>query len=255
MMNNDHQNSDCAFGEALVAYLYDEASEHEKARFEAHLVHCGQCADELEAFSGVHFSIGDWKTRQFDGLDLPAIRIPSEKPLAEPEVSLEQGWLSGLRNLLTLSSTWSMATAALAVMAIGVGIALIALNSRQGGKDVAAGNQSSNPIAAPTIEKTPDAPAASISPSNASGNQADLKQETKNPETKASVEQNTKNARAVKISGNQRQPQRAENSPKSDDVKRSNKVNKDVPAPKIIEVDEEDDSLRLAELFDEIGTR
>jgi hypothetical protein len=79
MMNNNHKNTGCGFTEELISYLYGESSASEKATFETHLQNCSICTDELQAFSGVHFSINDWKEKDFDALETPVIEIPGNR--------------------------------------------------------------------------------------------------------------------------------------------------------------------------------
>jgi hypothetical protein len=261
MTNNNHKNSGCGFSEQLVSYLYGESGAAEKSAFETHLRSCSACAEELEAFSGVHFSITDWKTKEFASLAPPVIEIPykiSGQKLSRTEIvsDVNGSWWSGLRNLLSLSPNWSLATASMAVLAVCVGIGLIALNSGKS-NDIAGGaNKDTKPSAVPTIEKNPDQ-----SNTNATKNIAPEKavkppDEPKSPQSEVAVAPDRKNRRVVKDADSQRPTQRTEasNSPKNKDVKPNNKNNK--PAePKIIEDEEEDDTLRLAELFEEIDTK
>lgn len=252
MTNNNHKNSFCGFSEQLVSFLYGETGGSEKASFEAHLENCAVCAGELEAFSNVQISINDWKLKEFAPLATPIFEIPFEKTVEgfqSPTGSVS--WMATFRDLFSISPAWSLATASLAVLAVCAGIFLFALNSRQG-NDIAEGNKPVKSKTAPTASMTPP---DSNSKSN-SNNEADNKiapvKENK-PDVAVSNETNQKNTRIVKTS-NPRQTPKTEGSTKNADVKRNDKT-KNQPTPKIMpDDDEEDDSLRLAELFEEIET-
>ena len=255
MLNNNHKITDCGFSEALVSYLYDESNDAEKSVCKKHLDNCSACSDEIASFSGVQFSISDWKLKEFSGLVTPLIEIPYENSQKQLIVtSVQSSWLSGLRNLFNLSPAWSLATASVVVLAICIGIVLFAMNSRQT-NDIAASNKNqSKPIVSPTVENTNPQ-------NNVNSNQMPDKQtkpvvDPKSPQPEVVTSKNTDstNSRAVKISNNPRTNQKPEAVRKNNEVKNTNKTtNKN---PKIIDDDEEEDNtLRLAELFDEIDTK
>jgi Putative zinc-finger len=259
MTNNNHKNSSCGFAEQLVSYLYEEIDGTEKTVFEAHLKNCSNCSDEFAAFSGVHFSINNWKIKDFSNLETPLIEIPykdSVTPTKTQEISgVTDSWLSGLRALFSFSPrAWSLATASFAVLAVCAVIALFAFNSRQP-NDVATANKNQiKPIIAPTVENTPPETNVNSNENNQSEKQPKQQVEPKSSQPELATEQNPKNIRPIKASTNPRPVQKVENIRKNNDIK--NKQNKDKVAPKILtEPDDEDDTLRLAELFEEIGTR
>lgn len=259
MINNNHKNSGCGNAEKLVSYLYSENGAAENTTFEAHLQACSVCSDELQAFSGVQFSINDWKLKEFAQMETPIIQIPYEKVIApsnDQEVSgVTALWLSGLRKYFSLSPAWSLATASFAVLAVCAVIALIVLNSDKS-NDVAGTNKNTKPVAVPTVEKT-------TAPTNENSNQNSLPETDVKPlnEQKAlpeiAVAPDTKDSLVVKTTNrNQRQTQKAEttNLPKNNNIVKRDNQNKITIPPKMIEEAEEDDTLRLAELFEEIDT-
>lgn len=260
MMNNNHKNSGCGYAEQMVSYLYGETGAAETRDFETHLGSCSICADELEAFSVVQFSINDWKLQEFADLKTPLIEIPYEKAGNEAnqrEVSgVTASWLSGLRNLFSLSPAWSLATASFAVLAVFGFFALIVLNPDKS-NDVAGTNKNTKPVTVPTVEKTTVPETANTNQNRSPERDIKPLNEQKTPPPEIAVAPDTKNTRVIKTTNkNQRQTQRIEstNLPKNNNmVKRDNKNKTEIP-PKMIEDDEEDDTLRLAELFEEIDT-
>ena len=258
-MNNNHKNSNCGFSEQLVLYLYGETAEAENMAFEAHLKSCANCSEELEAFSGVHFSINDWKLKEFANLATPSIEIPYEKAEKAVEVSSVSGsWLSALREVFSLSPRgWSLATASFAILAVVIGIALFALNSRKA-NDIAGSNKN-NPVIAPTVEKTTGPTNSNANQNNQPDKEVKPLSEPKSPKSEVAVTNNApepKNARVVKASNNPRPIQKVGNSDaqKNFEPKRANK-NKEIPSKIVVDEDDEDNTLRLAELFDEIDTK
>jgi hypothetical protein len=254
MISNNHKNEGCGYAEELVSYLYGEAGAAESAVFEVHLEKCVACADELEAFSGARFSIGDWKAKEFDSLATPVIEIPYEKPARTIETeSASGGWLNGLRGLFSLTPGWSLATASLAILAICVGIVLFALNARKG-NDVAESNKNKKSITTPTAEKSPEQANVIKKENNAPEKQI-------NPVNEQETAQKDVVIPSEKKSTSQKQPKKTretqkvadKNVPKTNETKRNNKNNNDIP-PSILGDEDEDDSLRLAELFEEIDT-
>jgi len=95
--------------EALVSYLYDEATAEETRSVESHLKQCSACGEELEAFERVRSMLQQW---QLD--DMPIVRIapPAQRRSA----------LTVLKELFTLAPIWvkglGVLTAAMLVLAI-----------------------------------------------------------------------------------------------------------------------------------------
>ncbi len=55
------REKDCGKKELLLSYLYDEANQHERADFAAHLSSCSSCDRELQAFQGVRQELSTWQ--------------------------------------------------------------------------------------------------------------------------------------------------------------------------------------------------
>jgi len=100
MLNNNHNNSSCAFAEQIVSYIYDEVDLSEKTEFELHLKECLKCADELAGLNFAHSSIVEWRKAEFS--NLPNFVIPFEETTNEKIVLSNQvSWLNNLRQLFT----------------------------------------------------------------------------------------------------------------------------------------------------------
>ena len=103
-MNDTKKTPDCNMHEALVAYLYAEATPDESRRIEAHLTACAACKQELTAFERVRGMLQQW---QLD--DLPVVRV-----VAEP-ASAQRSMLAVLRELFSVTPLWAKAFGAVAM--------------------------------------------------------------------------------------------------------------------------------------------
>lgn len=260
MLNNNHKNSSCGFSEQLVSYLYNESEEAEKIEFEAHLKNCSDCADEFADFQGVHFSISEWKATDFVNLETPVIEIPYEKTAETIVVSDVSGsWFGGLRNLFSLSPAWSAATAGFAVLAIVAGWAIFTFNSGQDNDIADRGNKNPTKIdVSPTVQTSNVQTNSNRSDNNSK--QPDNYKPTQ-PDILVTKDTNSNKNGVTTVSDKQRQTQKTNSSDKTTPVPKNNgaKNNKkpdtkqETPSLSPYE-DEEDDTLRLADLFEEIDT-
>ncbi|HEX8195991.1 MAG TPA: hypothetical protein VF571_07375 [Pyrinomonadaceae bacterium] len=116
MQNNNHKSDlNCAFGETLVAVLYNEATEAETENFERHLSRCRECSEELAAFGMLRNAVSDWRENEFVPLSLPNIVLPDETQKIEPAVTGKHSLLQSLRAFFTPANFgWQMAAAGFA---------------------------------------------------------------------------------------------------------------------------------------------
>lgn len=257
MSHNNHNNSSCSYAEQMISYLYGEADEREKFAFESHLKNCSNCADELAGFGFVRRSVLDWRAADFSKLETPVFEIPAvkrEKSFLPVAVSTEpRSWFADFKNLFAFNPTW--ATAALAILIVCVGAALFAFNFSNK-TDVAkneANKNSSQAAVSPTIETIPKPEEASI-PGKDSKNSLT----TVNPNTPSQRERVVDKV-VVKVSDNSPKntpgvsPRNSKNT--NGNVKKTTPVKKE-PLPNLNDIeDDEDKSVRLADLFEEIDTK
>jgi len=103
-MNDKQKTPNCDMHEALVSYLYNEATPEESGRVEAHLNECAPCKQELHSFESVRGMLQQW---QLD--DLPVVRVVTER------ASGERSMLEVLKELLTVTPLWVKAIGAVAM--------------------------------------------------------------------------------------------------------------------------------------------
>ncbi len=253
----NQQNLSCEFTEEIISYLYDELNSTDKLRFESHLVNCGFCPAEISSFGVVRASIIEWKKVEFDVLSTPIIEIPALQP-ARQIVSVSRPWYAKIRDLFSLSPAWMTATTAVAVVVICVGLGFVLISSLRNTTDFAQENNKVKPVPSPTTEIKP---VDTTSSSNSSQSNPNL---TKSPTSSSSNVDSPKPTTApapVKIT--ERQIVKPQNSNVKKNVAptvdKSNKVTNKSPRkarnPSLVGDEDEEDSLRLSDIFDEIGTR
>lgn len=106
-MSDNQKTLDCEMREALVSYLYKEATAEEASRVEAHLTNCAACKEELHSFERVRGMLQQW---QLD--DLPVVRVVAERDPGPGSM------LALLKELLSVTPIWAKAVGAVAIMLV-----------------------------------------------------------------------------------------------------------------------------------------
>lgn len=260
MNNNSPKNLDCKFAAETLEYLYGEIGGERKNVFQKHLDNCAECADLIEDFSAVRFSIKDWKAAEFDKLATPAIQIPYEIPALKTVVTEQSGsWFESVRNYFSLSPVLSGAAAVL-LIALFFALGIFVFNNNSDDL-IADSNQKPNLNA-----KSSEMPKSAVL---AEKEESKSQPETADPKTIDTVEvQKQKSEVSVPVRVDSRpntkqkiQPVKStEKQTPNADLINDTKNAKTVPAknkPRLNELPEEveDNSLRLADLFAELETK
>ena len=262
MLNDNHKF--CVFADQTVSYLYGESSPSEKTEYESHLKTCAVCADEIAGFGFVRSAVLDWRNEDFAKLPTPVFDVSaiesknSISPATKPIES--RSWFGGFGKIFSFNP----ALASFAVLAVFIAAALFAF--RFSGGEIA-GNENDailaeTAVVSPTVEEE-------IKPEETIAAGKDSKMTlpadvitNDSPHHAARKRQIAVVNSAVKVS---------EGSPKFDadssprnlhdansNIKVSKKITtgrkKQVPNLNDVE-DEEDKTIRLADLFDEIDAR
>ncbi|HEY0426539.1 MAG TPA: zf-HC2 domain-containing protein [Pyrinomonadaceae bacterium] len=262
MLSNN--NSTCRFQEEIVSYLYDEASVPENAAFVAHLTNCASCADELTAFGFVRSSIQEWRTEEICSLDMPALEIPALKTAKIEQKTLisneSNSWLETLKRLFALSPRLAFGSIAFIALAACVGLIFVIANFSSNKNIAGKENQASEQILASNnntkIEEKISTPKDEKNYASQPAPENQEKAENKFPEKQPLVKKES----IVKTSAASKNKSSA---PKSNNTfavsdknnkNRNDKIQKQ-EIPTLSNFDDDDDkSLRLADLFSEIGT-
>ena len=87
----------------LVSYLYGEMDPAARDRFELHLETCDPCAVELGAYADARLGVIEWRRNDFEHLATPAIIIPEPKHVttlvAERPQSIWSAWVEAIYSL------------------------------------------------------------------------------------------------------------------------------------------------------------
>jgi len=216
-------NNLCTHGGDMLAYLYNEMTLAGREAFELHLSDCGACIDDFAELSQSRYPVFEWKQLEFDPLATPRVVIPFESPSVT--------WFDKLRVSLAFRPAFAFGTLA----AIAVVASMVALILLRGSSDIEIAN------VAPVV--TPGLPSPSV--------------EIEEPEipSRVLVEQPQKSPsrrelpKVVKASITDAKP-----TARSNRLKSAQQARRQEPLPTLNSIDEdEDDSLRLADIFDEVG--
>lgn len=239
-MLNNGKNTTCGFSDEIVSYIYDEATPAGRKSFEAHLAGCALCADEFAGISEARLSMFEWQREAFSTLETPEIVIPYVKKAFRAEPIEPVGVFAGLRGWLTITN-WPVTVAAVLVICAGLGLLAMTFIGR-GATEVASNNMDKVAVAPVAIENK------TVQPPEVAGVTVPL---DPTPPT-----QNVASIKAVDT------PRIRPNRPAVNPVQRRatelNAGRARVPQsrkpPVLNSYDDSDDrSLRLTDLFDDIG--
>jgi hypothetical protein len=106
----------CDDKERLVAYLYDEIGEAERATIERHLALCASCAEEIEELRAVRVDLGRWQPPDVElGFRVVRDTAPAARAWRRPPVWVPTALAAGL------------------VLAVGAGLANVRVEAVNGG--------------------------------------------------------------------------------------------------------------------------
>ncbi len=114
-MTDTLKTNNCDMREALVSYLYNEASAEETHTVETHLRKCAVCRSEMESFGHVREMLQHWQLE-----DLPVVRVSAQQKRSAIEL---------LRELFGVTPLWvkafsAVAAAMLVLSAIGTEVSI-----------------------------------------------------------------------------------------------------------------------------------
>ena len=262
-MSNNNHNSDCSFSAEIPAYLYGEIGEREKSGFENHLENCLNCTDAMAELAFARFSVREWRDRKFVQLKTPVINIPYERKNITSTVS--DSWLARLRQYVSLFPAWATTGGAMAVLTIGIGMIFAAMNIFRPIEVAEVYNQNSAKTAvSPTMQLPVQNPGEnfeqSSEPSNRTVEMVQPEVAHQNIQSKPSVAQKSNLLRISNNTAPNKIVKRNMENTSTNNRTTAGTLDKMAPAkpqqiPALVNFEDEDDkSLRLAELFDDSET-
>lgn len=269
MLDKSKINSPCSFSEQIISYFYNEIETPEIKGFEAHLQTCPSCLDELSGFEAVRSSISEWRKIEFSGLATPVIDF---LPVQTEEINIklvspeQNWWLAFKERFFPQSPVWAASVFAALILSIGLSI-IIFNHSNQ--MQVAEVNKLKNSDAVSNVAEIE----SESNSNNFSGSNSfeKLSKELSREPSLDKIDNVSVNASApeifvTKIAG-EANTDKKRNSPldskKTTSTSRKSKspgkpgktpLSKPGGMPFLADIEEvEDETLRLADLFDEIG--
>ncbi len=241
MLNNGNKTN-CGFADEIVSYIYNEMGAPERTKFETHLTHCTACTDEFAAISNARFSVFEWQKEEFAHLATPQIVIPypAKQRIVEENTSI--GVSAGIRGWLSLVNFPVTVAAALAVC---IGLGFVAINYLGSGDQRTVANVDLPAVVTP-------APEVKIGSTGVATPPAPRKTEVEITTAASKNVASVRESRPVKAIENRRM--RPDKQTEADAIRVQNPMRKLRKAPVLSPYDDNDDrSLRLADLFDEDG--
>ena len=237
--SNDH-------GFEFVSYIYGELDQTARDAFESHLAGCDECAMELASYSDARLGVIEWRREDFDHLETPAIVVPWASDKQAVVETKPVGIVSRFIEKLSAFPMFAKAGLGLAAAALAVGVYYFAPSAPLSQRNVASSlkTENSQPSSAPE-NKTSEGPESQFV---ANGEEKPSTIEKKNIDARPS---RLRNATVARVS-TRPAVRRSELATASTSTNFRLSTKK---APRLTSVDEDDDkSLRLADLFAEIGS-
>ena len=229
-------NDTCTAGGGILPYLFGELPPASRDSFELHLASCHVCIDELADLSDARYAVYEWRMVEFMPLSTPEITIP-----VGPEVS-KSTWIDAIRTAFAWPNGWAVA-GGLAAMLVVTATTLVVF--RELPTEERSIGQIGTDIAAPPV--TQDSVFTVETPETTAGPRVVLKSETTAIRTtKASA---PKKGDTARIRQTRRVP--------FDEVPPQRRVRGRFQESATLGeyVDYRDDSLRLTDIFEDIGTK
>ncbi|HKP81602.1 MAG TPA: zf-HC2 domain-containing protein [Pyrinomonadaceae bacterium] len=104
------ETPDCERASDLIAFLYNEADEHERRDFQLHLNGCSTCREEVASLGVVRESVSAWRDEALAGFVSQPVATKAPRKSA----------LAALRQFFDLSPLWLKGATAFAVVAFCV---------------------------------------------------------------------------------------------------------------------------------------
>lgn len=213
----------CAHADDLLAYLYNEMVQADRDGFELHLADCTACIDDFAELSQSRYPVYEWKQLEFETLVTPVIVLPVASV----------SWFGKARAAFSFSPGYSIAAAGFGAILFAVAVGYAVFVQESPDRDSIAVVEKIDPDTAATPQRIP-----ALEPIAAVKNTDDVV----TPRS-ATTQRQIEPVKSIERKG-KNEPEKVTQPPK-----------KITAVPVMSRLDEEeDDSLRLADLFDDLDT-
>jgi hypothetical protein len=142
MYNIEEQISQCDFADEIVAYIYRELKESRANEFESHLLGCEACSNDLAGFSNARLSVVEWRNDAFSHLETPQITIPytERREVSVDSALISFDWITRIRTAVAASIIlrYGTAFAVLTIIAGGFYFGFLTPDGRPRGEQLTA---------------------------------------------------------------------------------------------------------------------
>lgn len=241
-MTGKFENSRCEMADGIVSYMYREMTSADRSGFEAHLASCEACIDEFAEIADARFSVYEWRKIEFDAIPTPQFVIPFGD-------AVQATWVGRIRKKLDFASGWAIGGISTAAASVLLALAFVGYQS-QSGSDVAGNIQD--------VDRTE---LNQVRPTNVdavdetkTGNMMTV-DELRKPYIKTDARNNDRRSVPVKVSRPTAADRRTRLVRPASQPARTVERQPPTQLPTFVEyAEQEDETLRLAELFDDIDT-
>lgn len=243
-MKEKIETTRCEMSGGIVSYMYQEMTTADRLAFEEHLLSCSACIDEFAEIADARLSVYEWRKVEFEAMPTPEILIPYKR-------AARVSWFGKLRAASSFAPVWGTVGLSSAAAAVVLAVGLVGYQLQNSG-DVAANIGNAESAEFPKAESTV-----------AANGHADVEM-LEELITSKTHEAEVAAAPVVEL----KEPGRVDNSQPVRTGRRTVPVTKRTQAERDIEprrqpvqlptftefAEQEDETLRLAELFDDIET-
>lgn len=231
-------NKGCEFNDEIVSYIYNEMDPDGRRRFESHLASCTACTNEFAGISNARFAVFEWHKEEFVSMSTPEIIIPFSEETIRHQEAVEAGMIARWFDLITFArNPFALGGALLVVLVFS--LLAVVFFSRSGDVTVAT-NLKVSPVSVSTVSEDVIAERLSLKESNV----------VQPPITQSEIEP----TKSVVNGSETRSDKTRIKSKPAGNAFASRISNRRPKAPTLSEtIDDDDETLRLSDIFDEIG--
>ena len=120
-MTERDYSPNCERASDLIAFIYNEADEHEARDFQLHLRECSTCREEAASFGVVRESITTWRDEALAGFVSTPVATKTNRKSA----------LAALRQFFDLSPLWLKGATAFALLAFCLLVGIVIFRNRE----------------------------------------------------------------------------------------------------------------------------
>ena len=247
-MNDKRLQGSCEHGSEIVEYIYGEMAAARSMNFESHLAGCSACVEEFAAISESRFDVYEWRKLEFTPLETPAFVIPFVPAASSAS---NTSWYRRISEAFSLPPGLAAATTGFGSVAVIAGLAFFMMG---GGPDLREIVDTEKRIVPSSNLQQAEVMNGRAAVAEIPGTSGESMPKQAKPES--SAERSSPVPIRASTAGSRKTPVRRSDESPAQAVKTKTPAKRNTrPLPRLNDFDEDtDDSLRLAQLFEDIET-